>query len=173
MEITKLIADLVSAVAAIAVAVAAWIQLPLISAQVRGLAEQIRLSREADVHARQRAKEWETIKICERYNFDPVIEAATQRSWAASDGGRDYRKPGVDQRDLIIVLNYLDGVATGVRQELYIEGLVKDHIGFLFDDSVTKYIESGVIDKKGFEAALALHAHWFRAGPPVAYRASS
>jgi hypothetical protein len=107
---------------------------------------------------RQRTREWETIKACERYNFDPVIEAATQLLWNASDGCTDYKRSGVDKRDLIIVVNYLEGVAIGVRQELYIKAVVKDYISDLFDHAVTKYIESGLIDSSGLDAMMALHA---------------
>ena len=169
MEIAKLIAECATALATIVVAIAAWIQLPLISQQVRGLSEQIRLSREAEEHAERRTREWETIKACERYNFDPVIEAATQRVWVASNNGTDYKRPEVAERDLIVVLNYLDGIAIGVGQGLYIESLVKDHIGPLFDHAVTKYFESGVIGREGLDAMVALHAQWYRGAPKTSY----
>ena len=125
VEIAKLAAEWATALATIIVAVAAWIQLPLISQQVQGLSKQIRLSREAEEHAERRTREWETIKACERYNFDPVIEAATKRVWEASKNGADYKRPEVAQRDLVVVLNYLDGIAIGVGQGLYIEYLSK------------------------------------------------
>ena len=169
MELAKLAAEWATALATIILAVAAWIQLPLISRQVQGLSEQIRLSREAEEHAERRTREWETIKACERYNFDPVIEAATHRIWEKSNKGTDYKRPEVDQRDLVVVLNYLDGIAIGVGQGLYIENLVKDHIGPLFDHAVTKYFDSGVIGRDGLSAMGALHAQWYRGAPKTSY----
>jgi hypothetical protein len=81
-----MVADIATAPATCVLALLAWIQLPLIAKQVKGLSEQIRLSREAEEHADRRTREWETLKACERYNFDPVIEAATKRLWVASNG---------------------------------------------------------------------------------------
>jgi hypothetical protein len=173
METARLAADVVTALATCTLAVLAWIQLPLVAEQVRGLAEQIRLSREGEKHAERRVRELETLKACEHYNFDPIIEAATKRLWDASDGMKDYSKPGVDQRDVTVLLNYLDGIAIGVGQGLYIEPLVKDHLGFLFDHVVRNIVEGTMKgDRAGIEAMMALHAQWFRGAPVVSYLAT-
>ncbi len=164
-----LAAEWITAIGTAAIAIAAWVQFPLISKQVRALSQQIRLSREAEQNTERRAREWETIKACERYNFDPVIEAATFRVWNASDHCRDYKLPAVDKRDLIVVLNYLDGIAIGVAQGLYIETIVRDHIGTLFHHAVVKYVESGLVETAGIEATLALHAKWFKSARPTTY----
>ena len=63
MEFAKLIAELITALAGAVVAYAAWIQLPMISKQVKALAEQIELSRVAEANAERRMREWETLSV--------------------------------------------------------------------------------------------------------------
>lgn len=138
MGVGELAAAWVTAAATVVVAVAAWIQLPLISRQVRELSEQIRLSREAEQNAERRLREWETLKACQRYDYDPVLEAAPRRVARASVGGTDYRNPGIEKRDIVTLLNYLDGLAIGIEQGLYLENIVKDHLSVVFDHAVTR-----------------------------------
>ncbi len=156
------IAGWATALATGALAIAAWIQLPLIARQVRGLAEQIRLSREAEINAERRMREWETLKACQQYDFDVVIDQATKRVWNASRKGTDYKNADVDTRDLICVLNYLDGMATGIKQKLYIEEVVRDHLGPVFDHAVVNFVESGRIGRDGLTSLLDIHAKWFK-----------
>jgi hypothetical protein len=172
METATFIAGIATALATVVLAIAAWLQLPMIARQVRGLSEQIRLSREAEQHAERRTREWETLKACERYNTDPVLEKATMRLWYASNGTTDYKLPGVQQRDIHILLNYLDGIAVGVGQGLYIETLVKDHLGPVFDHAVVEIVEKTLKDRVGIEAMSALHAQWFRGAPKTSYLSS-
>ena len=170
MGAAELVAAWITALATGVLAIAAWIQLPLISQQVKALAEQIRLSREAEQNAERRQREWETLKACQRYDFDPVLENATARIWGASRNGTNYRNDGVDKRDLICVLNYLDGLATGIEQGLYIEELVKDHLDTVFDHAVVNFIHSGLVDRKGLMKLCAVHERWFRPSQPTGYR---
>ena len=169
METAKLLTECLTALASCTLVIAAWIQLPLVSRQVSSLADQIRLSREAEINAERRTREWETLKACDRYNIDQILEAATQRAWYASDAGTNYKKPEVDHRDLTIIVNYLDGIAIAVQQGLYIEGLVEDHSGSVFDHAATKWIEGGLFDTSGIETMASLHARWYRSGKPTSY----
>jgi hypothetical protein len=73
----------ITAIGTIVLAIAAWVQLPLIAKQMWSLAEQLRLSREAERNAERRVQEWETLKACQHYDFDPVLDGATQRIWEA------------------------------------------------------------------------------------------
>lgn len=171
MGAAELAAAWVTAAATGVVAIAAWIQLPLISRQVRELSEQIRLSREAEQNAERRTREWETLKACQRYDYDPVLDEATRRIWVASNQGKDYRARELDPRDITSLLNYLDGIAIGIQQDLYIENIVKDHLGIVFDHAVKSFLDSGIIEKEGFDCLLAVHARWFRVSERTDYHA--
>jgi hypothetical protein len=171
MQIIELIAAWVTAVCTGAIALAAWVQLPLISRQVSGLSEQIRLSRvaeenadrrtrESEENAKRRTWEWETLKACNQYDTDPILEGAMLRIYNGSERGKNYRNTAVDHRDMIIVLNYLSGLATGIKQDLYIEDIIKDHMAIVVRKHVTDLIESGIVSKDGYHTLLTLHNRW-------------
>jgi hypothetical protein len=162
-------ASVSSAFATCVLAWAAWIQLPLISRQVESLSKQIEESRKADINAERRIREWETLKICQRYDFDPIIDAATERIYAASNDGKDYRLPGVKQRDMICILNYFDGIAIGIEQNLYIEDIVRDHLGPMFAHAVTNFLDTGLVPIAGLEKVQALNQRWSK---PPGYRST-
>ena len=162
-----------TAIASCVLAYVAWVQLPLIARQVEALSEQIRLSREAEVNAERRVKEWETLKACRAYDLDPVLDEATKRIWIASDNGKNYASTKIDERDVIILLNYLDGLATGIEQKLYIESVLRDHLGQDVKKAVESFIDTGIVTRDGMEALLAVHARWFRQPPATGYQSST
>jgi len=166
--VTAIATALLFAVTAI-LAFAAWKQLPMIAGQVRALAEQIRLSREAEANAERRQREWETVRACERYDVDPVLEAVTSRIHASSNKGTDYST--VEKRDLICLLNYFDGLAVGIEQGLYIEGIVRDHLGLIIDKLVQRFLIANLVEKQGYDNLLRLYDRWHPkpATPPTAY----
>lgn len=151
----------VTAISTVVLAIAAWVQLPLIARQMRSLAEQLRLSRDAERNAERRLREWETLKACQQYDFDSVLDGATQRIWEASEQGRNYRSSAINPRDMICVLNYFDGLAVGIEQNLYIEEVVRDHLGTVVNHAVINFIRSGMIRPDGLETLLAVHGRWF------------
>ncbi len=156
------IADWLTAIATLALAVAAWVQLPIVARQLSALSEQIKLTREAEANAARRLREWETLKACQIYDSDPTLDEATKRIWIASCKGTNYASASVDTRDMICLLNYLDGLSIGIEQELYIEKVVKDHLGPVFNHAVTDFVESGLVNKDGLESLMRVHAKWFR-----------
>ncbi len=160
MTPAELIAEWITALATGVVAIAAWIQLPLISKQVAALAAQIAASRAAEANAERRMREWETLKARPRYDFDPVIDGTTQRIWEASNNGKDYTLPGVNSRDIVCLLNYLDGLAVGIEQKLYMEEIVRDHLGPIFAHAVTRFLDPGIIPIAGLEKVRDLHLRW-------------
>jgi len=166
-------ATLALAAATVVIAIAARKQLPLIAGQVTGLSEQIRLSREAEANAERRMREWESLRACDRYSYDPVLEAACERIWGASDQGTNYGKPEVSRRDMVVVLNYLDSLAVGIQQDLYIEQLLKDHLSVIVEEHVRDFLDSGLIKKEGYEALLSLRAKWNPTVPLAAYKAGA
>jgi hypothetical protein len=169
-DVVIALSSCVTALVTCALAAAAFIQLPLIAGQLRALSKQIELTREADRAAERRLRERDTMSICQRYDFDPIIDAATQRIWVASEGGTDYRRPEVERRDLACLLNYFDGVCIGIDQGLYIEEIVKDHLSEMFKHAVEFLIGSGKVDKGNFLYLLKYYDKWFPATNKVAYR---
>lgn len=153
------------AIATIVLAVAAWRQLPLIAGQVNSLAEQIGLTRRAEENTEQRHRRWETLKACERYDFDPVIDAACQRLYASSNKGTDYKDSRVDKRDIVVLLNYLDGLAIGIEQQLYVEDLVRGHLELIVMKCVDEFLATGIVSSEGYERLLRLTEQWKRARP--------
>jgi hypothetical protein len=167
------LASWITALATCAVAVIAWRQLPLIARQVEALAEQIRVSRVANEDAERRAREWETLKACQLYDVDPVIDGATLRIWEASCQGTNYLRPEVQRRDIICLLNYLDGLATGIEQKLFIEAIIRDHLGAVFDHAVRSFIDTSIVDRSDLDNLLAVHARWYRTGRGTEYQSAS
>ena len=132
--------------------------------QLSALIEQLRLAREADAKADRRLIETNTLRVCERYYGDPVIAAATARIWAASQGGVDYGAAAISSHDLITVLNYLDGIAVGIKQHVYSPEIVKDHMESTFV-KIIDVIRPAVVprvlpDWKGYEAISELRNGW-------------
>ena len=124
-------------------------------------------------NAERRTREWETLRACERYDFDPILDGAMERIWAASDEGKNYNNEGVTKRDMICVLNYLDGLATGIQQNLYIDSIIKDHMSLVIDTHVRKFLVAGLVEKEGFETLLAVHARWFLQTKPPEYQSQT
>jgi hypothetical protein len=159
-EWVSAVAEATTAVFTLALVVAAFWQLPMIASQVRQLAAQIRLTREADENTERRQREWATVAACERYDVDPVLEEVTSRIWDASGGGTNYRDPKVQKRDLVCLLNYMDSLAIGIRQDLYIEGIVKAHMKLVLSKAVREFILSGLVPREGYDNLLRLHEQW-------------
>ena len=159
---SEALAGWITAIGTIVLAIAASVQLPLIAKQMRSLAEQLRLSREAERNAERRVREWEKLKACQHYDFDPVLDGATQRLWEASEQGRNYRQPAINLRDMICVLNYFDGLAVGIEQNLYIEKVVRNHLGLVMNHADVNFIRSRVIQPGGLETLLTVHGRWFQ-----------
>jgi hypothetical protein len=160
MHIAELIAVWITAVATVLIALAALKQLPLIAHQVSSLTEQIRQSRDAELNAERRLREWETLKACDRYDVDPILDAAMLRIYNGSQKGVNYRSPEVEKRDVICVLNYLDSLATGVHQNLYIEEIIKDHMSLVIRKHVRDLLEAGIVEKEGYHNLLRLYERW-------------
>ena len=158
-----------------AIAYGALRQLPLIATQVKALSDQIQQTREAEARAAENTRVWKTTEACRHLDSDPIFEAASKRIWDASDGGKKYDKGKLEERDLIIVLNYLETLAIGVRQGLYVEKIVKDHLEPAITKGVEKFVLTGLVEKDqndNFEQLLALYYQWHPQKSPT-YSAGS
>jgi len=80
-------------------------------------------------------------------------------------------EPKFDRRDIICLVNYLDDLATGIAQGLYIEDIIRDHVSSIFKHAVENFIHTGLIDNQGIEKVVTLYDRWFpRLAPTTSYR---
>jgi hypothetical protein len=124
------------------VAVAYW--------QLSEIAKQARIQGD-------REKQWNTIAACQRWTNDQILVEAKRRIWAARKNGtqESIEDPGSVRQDVIFIVNYLDTVGIGVRQGVYLEKIVKDHLVFIIEHAVTSFVENGWGDFKLSKAQLS------------------
>jgi hypothetical protein len=110
-------------------------------------------------------KRWKTLDICAKYEFSEVVSAAAKKIKAVYKAGS---KPSDEQCneisiDVNIVLNYLDGIAIGVKQGLYIEDLARDHlkeiVGF-YTDKVLHECDRFNLNANDFHFLTGMNAKW-------------
>lgn len=94
---------------------------------------------------KRQQKGWETLKACERYESDPILDAClrTIREVRKADGGLPAGAQSVSV-DIITILNYLDGLAIGVRQGFYDAKIVRDHLEPVIRFHVDEFLDADV-----------------------------
>ena len=134
---------------ALAVGTAALVVLGLF--QLRSIREEGRISR--------------TIAISDRYDIDPVLDFRLRRiAQARANGALDLRP--LDYRaDIRTVLNYLDSLAVGIQQDLYIERLAMEHNGAILVGTVENYLDGGGaakygLDVQNYATLMVLYRKW-------------
>ncbi len=90
-------------------------------------------------HTKQQ-KLWKTMQICCLYDCDAILDTALRRLSAARLDCSLTSSPKEYKYDAILVLNYLDGIAIGLAQNLYIEPVVRDHLEGPIRDHVRDFI---------------------------------
>jgi hypothetical protein len=109
-------------------------------------------------------KGWKTLSVCEKYDLDPTL---TKCCLTLAHAGRDEirKHPENYQSELITVLNYLDGIAIGIEQNLYVESLVRDHLERILKTHVEKTLVGSnaadlKIDASGYDRLIRLYNRW-------------
>ena len=100
-------------------------------------------------------KKAQTLAACSNWEQNPNIYDAQQKLWAASESGELERDPKKFRPQLNVVLNFLDAIAIGIEQGLYIENLAWDHLDAMVRRVVKRYIDSGIIEKVGLEGKIS------------------
>src|SRR5438045_17812 len=67
---------------------------------------------------RDEARRTRTLAICDRYDFDPILDRSLRNLKRAKANGSFQANPKDFRLDVSTVLNYLDGVAIGIEQGL-------------------------------------------------------
>lgn len=176
-ESVSAITSIVVAITTIVLAVIAFRQLPLIAEQIRVQGEQLKVQGE-------REKKWATVKACDRYSSDPILHEVARRVWEASAKGTDYTDTDrIEVHDVMIMMNYLEVLAIGVRQGLYVEAIVRDFHEGIVDKMVKVFLrgESGPNWKVNeprfrsdqFSVLRGLHEEWSNQASRTEYRDQS
>jgi hypothetical protein len=108
------ISTAVSALASVVLFLVAFVQL-------RGLRDQLKQS--ADQEKRRN-----TLDVVERVEHDPALIEAYKSVWEKTTGGVDYTKTTECKYHVITILNYFEGVAIGIAQNIYVESMARDYL---------------------------------------------
>ena len=100
-------------------------------------------------------KKTRTLNACDRYDTDVLLDASLRniRKGRLSVGDSNlFTNADVYRTDIVSVLNYLDSIAIGIEQGLYIEELSKDHLNEILQRHVDEFLRNPEIPKKaGFD----------------------
>jgi hypothetical protein len=113
--------------------------------------------------AKTENRKWKTLDICAEYEFNAEIAAAVARLrkfYALGAKGDDDPEETVNAAK--VILNYLDGIAIGVVQGLYIEDLAKDHLRSIVRTHIRELFGKGrqVVNEDDFDNLIAMNAKW-------------
>lgn len=116
-------------------------------------------------------RKWKTLDVCSQYEFNDRIANAADLLRQAPMQSAPQAYPWNNLRDpATIVLNYLDGIAIGVEQGLYIESLAKDHLRSIVQTHVTNLLDStrqhqiGLV-RNDFRFLVDMNQEWTRDKP--------
>ena len=123
---------------------------------------------------RREAKKERTLEACDRYVTDPLIDACTRTLRDAHLSGEFLKNRKTFRSDVVNLLNYLDGIAIGIAQNLYIDSLARDHLQHIVEKHCEEYLKQPDLTEldvrmKDFEHLIALRERWTPA-PKVDYR---
>ncbi len=126
------------------------------------------LGRRQILMIREEAKQERTLAICHLYDLDPVLDAALRRLGQARDlGVLSYTS--ANRADATTILNYLDAIATGIAQKLYIEELARDHLEPIAKAHVEQYLSAAApqlgINRANYKALLEMVKRWSEQPP--------
>jgi hypothetical protein len=116
-------------------------------------------------------RRWETLAACQRYTFDPILDTCLRTLRDTKNLGKFDNNEKALRLEIITVINYLEGLAVGIFQGLYIEDLVRDYLETVIIGHVDEYLKDGMpkkidFDVKDFPYVLALYARWTEISRP-------
>jgi len=127
--------------------------------------------------SQKESKKWKTLEACSQYESEPIISSAvrlrrfyenpvaqTAGSGQPPDGGHE---PFRLVDDAKLVLNFFDGIAIGVQQNLYIESLARDHMANIVRVHVMEVFERKKfpIDASDYTRLIDMDYKWQRKMP--------
>jgi hypothetical protein len=116
-------------------------------------------------------RQWETLKACDRYTFDPILDGCLRKLRDARNGGKYDGHEKEFRFEITTVLNCLEGIAVGIYQGVYIQSLARDHLQGVVTEHVNEYLRDGAPGRIDFAAGsfpyvLALSDRWTEISRP-------
>ncbi len=114
-------------------------------------------------------RKWKTLEVCAQYELNDNITNSARNVFTAFAKGEP--EEGVCKaitRDVIVILNYLDGIAIGVGQGLYIEELARDHLKNIVQYHVSHLLDPSLklkfkdIDQNNYSFLIDMNTKWAR-----------
>jgi len=147
-----------------------WLALRL-PARIRKLTRELKRGMERITVAEEARRREATLEAVRRFESDPEVRDAVRHIWKKSDQGTDYALlTDEDRFHIITLLNYFDGIASGLKQGVLDEQVAKDYLQGIIHKIVKGLLrgESGhnwkagtpIVEPEGFENLLALQARW-------------
>jgi hypothetical protein len=126
---------------------------------------QIAAARTEAAAARAEAKKTRTLEIVSKYDHDPVLDRALRRMARARDAKLFYVNVHDYRMDLFAVLNYLETIAIGLQQGLFIEAMVRDFMEPIVKSHINEVMREKLFEKLGadpddFGHICALNESW-------------
>jgi hypothetical protein len=128
--------------------------------------------------ARRESRTNRTMEIVGRYEECPVLERAIRRMARARDKGDLASNVMAYRLDIVALLNYLETIAMGTKQGLYIKELVEDYmepiIRFHIEETMQLDLLKGLqAEPKDFQHVFQLKKSWDDAKAEEAKRAAA
>ena len=95
---------------------------------------------------------WETLKMCERYDTDPLLDTALREIKKVRDANSLKTHAFNVRLDITTILNYLDGIAIGTLEGFYDERIVRDHLEEIAEGHVKEFLDPDVLANMQFTA---------------------
>ncbi|WP_147270244.1 MULTISPECIES: DUF4760 domain-containing protein [Rhodopseudomonas] len=115
--------------------------------------------------ARRETRTNRTMEIIARYEECPVLERCLRRMARARDKGDLATNVKAYRLDIVALLNYLESMAMGMEQGLYIKALIEDYmepiISFHVEETITLKLLDGLEAKpEDFQHLFELKKRW-------------
>ena len=109
-------------------------------------------------------KKWATIRACNVYDTDPVLNEATAEIFALSKGSNySYENLQPAMHSVLTLLNYFCSMAIGIDQGIYVESIVKDNLQENIERAVDVFITpdfARYIKRSDLESLVRLRESW-------------
>jgi hypothetical protein len=156
--------DWITAISAAVSAIASVILFVVAFVQLRGLKDQLKQSTDQE-------KRRNTLAVVERVETDAALREAYKAIWDSSAGGTDYSKTTEQKYHVLTILNFFEGVAVGIAQQIYVESMARDYLNDVLKKSVEVWLlaESAeglklpakMFASTDFEELRRLYSKWF------------
>jgi hypothetical protein len=105
------------------------------------------------VQLRDENKRSRTLAVCERYDTDPVIDAALRNLWRGWRSREIHHNPRQFSIDLATLLNFLESICSGIDAGIYDRAVVKNYFRYTFRIHIEDYVTSGIVKRMCIEDA--------------------